>query len=330
MTSLQELRFRVGGGFVEIFPGDEDEVLVFKEFLEFLAFDEVEVVLTPLGAPVGVIEGRALDFGVVIGEMNDELIGASGKRLQHFLVSVEPFGLWNSEMHLQDAVENDGIGIEGELLETRIVREEDGKFVGFGGGEIDMNEVGRTDHGAHVGIEMGEVNTAGQSFIDLGMHFGLDVGHFGVSDDVGSGQRKIAIGIEETGAFGLSGHGGPAVTGPIGVEGKMDAEVGVGMGFGPLRDFREPRAGDEDAGGSDPMVFEGFFGGGVDAVHHAEIIRVDDEEAGIGRIPEALGEGDGVAGGLGRGLLREERSEEKGHKGKRSEGTKHGASELVW
>lgn len=188
-------------------------------------------------------------------------------------------------MHLQDAVENDGIGIEGELLETRIVREEDGKFVGFGGGEIDINEVGRTDHSAHVGIEMGEVNTAGQSFIDLGMHFGLDVGHFGVSDEVGSGQRKIAIGIEETGAFGLSGHGGPAVTGPIGVEGKMDAEVGVGMGFGPLRDFREPRAGDEDAGGSDPMAFEGFFGGGVDAVHHAEIIRVDGEQAGIGRIP---------------------------------------------
>ena len=96
MTSRQELRFGVGGGFGEIFPGDEDEVLVFKEFLEFLAFDEVEVVLTPLDAPVGVIEGRALDFGVVIGEMNDELIGASGKRLQHFLVGVEPFGLWNS------------------------------------------------------------------------------------------------------------------------------------------------------------------------------------------------------------------------------------------
>src|ERR1700739_2294193 len=110
----------------------------------------------------------------------------------------------------------------------------------------------------------------------------------------------------------------------------MDAEAGVGMGFGPLRDFREPRAGNEDAGGSDPVIVEGFFGGGVHGVHHAEIVGMDDEEAGIGRIAEALRESDGVAGGLGRGLLREERGKKKGRKGKQREGTKHWASELVW
>jgi hypothetical protein len=120
------------------------------------------------------------------------------------------------------------------------------------------------------------------------VQFAFDVGHFGVGDHFGSEKGKVAIGIEEAGTFGLRRDGGPTITGPVGVESKMDAEVGVGMSFGPLRDFRKPRAGDENTGGSDPMVFKSLFDGGIDGMHHAVIIGMNDEQAGIGGIAEAL------------------------------------------
>jgi hypothetical protein len=68
--------------------------------------------------------------------------------------------------------------------------------------------------------------------------------------------RRVAIRIEEAGAFGLRGNGGPTIAGPIRVECQMDAEIGVGMGLGPLHDFGEPRAGNENACRSDPMVLD--------------------------------------------------------------------------
>lgn len=64
----------------------------------------------------------------------------------------------------------------------------------------------------------------------------------------------------------------------------MDAQVGVGVGLGPLNDFGEPWTGDENAGGSDPVIFEGFGGSAIDGVHHAEVVGVDDEEAGVGGV----------------------------------------------
>ena len=109
-----------------------------------------------------------------------------------------------------------------------------------------------------------------------------------MSDDVVSEEGKVAIGIEEAGAFGLRRDGGPTITGPLGVESKMDTEIGVGVSFGPLRDFRKPRAGDENTGGTDPMVFKGLLDGGIDGMHHAVIIGMNDEQPGIGGIAQAL------------------------------------------
>ena len=111
--ATRPLGLGIEGGFGQVFPGDKDEVLVFEEFLEFGVLDEVGIVLTPLSTPVRMIERRALDFGVIMSEVNDELIGAGREGLQHFLVGVEPFGLRNPGMHLKDAVEDEGIGREG-------------------------------------------------------------------------------------------------------------------------------------------------------------------------------------------------------------------------
>lgn len=260
------------------------------EFLELGVADEVEIVLAPLRAPVGMIESGALDFGIVVSEVNNELIGAGRKKLQHFLVGIEPLGLRNAGANFDDGVEDDGVGIELDSVEVGVARKKNRKLVGTRSVEIDLEEIARADDGAHVRVKVRNVDAGGRGFIDLGVDLGFDVGSFGVSDDVRCKERQIAIGVEKTGVFGLRGNGRPTVAGPIGVESEVDAEVGVGMGLGPLSDFGEPGTRNHDAGGSDPVIFEGFLDGGVDGVHHAVIVGVDDEEARVGRIAEALGE----------------------------------------
>lgn len=260
------------------------------EFLEFGVADEIEVVLAPLRAPVGMIESGTLDFGVVVSEVNDELIGAGRKSLQHFLVGVEPLGLRNARANFDNGVEDDGVGIELDSVEVGVARKKDGKLVGTRSVEIDLEEIGGAHDGAHVGVKMRNVDAGGSGFVDLGMNFGFDVGSFGVSNDVRCEERQIAIGVEKAGVFGLRGNGRPTVAGPIGVESKVDAEVGVGMGLGPLSDFGEPGTRNHDAGGSDPVIFESFLDGGVDGVHHAVVVGVNDEKARVERIAEAMGE----------------------------------------
>lgn len=95
--------------FGEIAPGDENETLVLQEFVEFGALDKVEIVLTPLGAPVRMVKGGALNLRVVVGEVNDQLIGAGRKRLEHFLVSVKPLRLGDAGHNFQESIEDDGI-----------------------------------------------------------------------------------------------------------------------------------------------------------------------------------------------------------------------------
>lgn len=74
------------------------------------------------------------------------------------------------------------------------------------------------------------------------MGFCGDIRHFGASGYVGGEEREIAIGVEKARAWGLRRNGRPTVAGPIGVEGEVDAEVGVGMGLGPLGDLGKPGA----------------------------------------------------------------------------------------
>jgi hypothetical protein len=287
-------------------------------------------VLAPLGAPVRMIEGGALRFGVVMSEVNNELIGAGRERLEDFFVGVEPLRLRNTGGNTEKLIEYDGVVVNegrkiGRLLP--VAADEQGReSVSFGGGEIGLGEVGGADDGAHVGIDVRNVDAGGEGFVDLSVSFREDIGHFGASGDIFSEKREVAVGVEQARIFRLRGDGGPTVTGPIGVQGEMDAEIGVGVGLGPLRDFREPRTGDENAGGSNPMVLESFFGSHVDRMHHAEVVGMDDEQARIDGIAEALSE---RIGSGGSGLLSEERNdgENKDGKDKAGEAAKHESSE---
>src|ERR1700756_1361689 len=114
------------------------------------------------------IEGGTLNLGVVVSEMNDELIGAGRKRLKDFFVGVEPLCFRNAGAKTEDAVENNRIGRErGEGVKAGVAREKRRELVGFGGGQVDVDEIGGADDGAHVGIEMGDVDSGGKGFVDL-------------------------------------------------------------------------------------------------------------------------------------------------------------------
>ena len=324
-------RGSVGLEFGEVSPGDKDEALIFEKFLEFGALDQVEIVLTPFGAPVGMIESGALDFRVVVGEVDDQLISAGRKRLEHFLVGVKPLRLGDAGHNFQESIEDDGIRREAELREIRVVGvifagEEHGEFVGLAGGEINRGKVAGADDRAHVGVQMRDVDAGGNGFIHLSVSFRGHIGHLGVGDNVFAGQREVAIGIKEAGTWGLRRNWRPTVTGPISVERKVHAQVGVGMSLGPLRDFGEPGARNKDAGGSDPVFFERLENGRVYGVHHTEIVGVNDEETRTGGVAEALGER--FCGGRS-GLLSESGGElkekkEKAEEEEQSRGRFHG------
>lgn len=86
--------------------------------------------------------------------------------MKHFLVGIEPLGIGDAGHDLDDVIENDGAGGEVKLGEIEFVavlgmREEDGKFVGAAGGEIDGNEIVGAEDSAHVRIEMREVDAGG-------------------------------------------------------------------------------------------------------------------------------------------------------------------------
>jgi hypothetical protein len=107
----------VGLEFGEVSPGNKDEALIFEKFLEFGALDEVEIVLTPLGAPIWMVKGGALNLRVVVGEVNNQLIGAGRERLEHFLVGVKPLRFGDAGQDLQHSIQDNGIGAEVKLRE---------------------------------------------------------------------------------------------------------------------------------------------------------------------------------------------------------------------
>lgn len=170
--------------------------------MEFGAADEVEIILAPLGAPVGMIESGALDFSVVVGEVNDELIGAGREGLQQFFVGIEPLGFRHAREDFHHAIENDDVRIEveGRKIDgtsVGVMQEKHGQFVGLSRGQVNLGEIRSADDSAHVGVKMREVDAGGFGFVHLGMGFDFDVGHFGVGVHVFGGEREIAIGIEK-------------------------------------------------------------------------------------------------------------------------------------
>ena len=97
---------------------------------------------------------------------------------------------------------------------------------------------------------------------------------------------KISLRIQQAGNLILGRDRTPAESRPLAGEGLVNAQVRVRMRLGEICGFEEPGAGDQDACGSNPVMFECFRSRAVDRVIHAEIIRVQDQQTRQGRIAE--------------------------------------------
>jgi hypothetical protein len=142
-------------------------------------------------------------------------------------------------------------------------------------------------------IEMRGAEAHGVGAIDLRAEFEVDF--FWV--DAGRGRpivMEIAVFVDEAGDFVFRNDGAPAIVDAFACEREVDAEIGIGMGFCVVGDFRKPRAGDHEAGGIDEAGFESLDGGGVHGMGFAEVVGVDDEKFRIAGEAEFLGERFGV------------------------------------
>ena len=256
--------------------------------------------------------GDGADFGVVLGEVDDQLGGAGLEAAEEVAVGVAA-RFDRAAGHAGDeAVEEDVAGalFSGEHLGGDGVLAE--LFGGFGGGarehaddlgllrnlRIDLEVIGAREEGPHVAVDVGELDAELAGAVDLGAELGFDLGGGGMGCDGADVAVEIAIGVEETFDFGGVGDGAPAVVAPFAGESEVEAEVEAGVLFGEVGELGEPGAGDHDAGGLDRGGEEGLGGGEVDGVAHAGVVGVDHQELGAGA-SEALGSG--FRAGLGEG-----------------------------
>ena len=138
------------------------------------------------------------------------------------------------------------------------------------------------------------MDSHGHGALDLGADFALDFIGFQSARGLRCVGPQISGGIEKARDFVFGFDWTPAIGFPLAGEGQVQAEVGVGMGFGVVGNFGEPRAGNHDAGGGDRLLVERVEAGGVLGVSDGEIVGVDDEEFRVGGIAEAFGDGFGL------------------------------------
>src|ERR1700735_4337787 len=111
---------------------------------------------------------------------------------------------------------------------------------------------------------MREVDAHTVRAIDLGAQFSFDLIGLGVIYSLRSVERKITLRIQQARHLVPRGDWTPAIVGPFAVQGLMHAKVGIWVRFCELHGLRKPRAGDQDARGSDPVLFESFGDRAID------------------------------------------------------------------
>ncbi len=90
---------------------------------------------------------------------------------------------------------------------------------------------------------------------------------------------EISILVYEAGHIAGSADRTPANISPLAIQRLMNSQVGVGMVLRPVRHFRKPRAGHEDACGGNPAFLKRFKRCAIDGMVHAEVVRVNHEKA---------------------------------------------------
>jgi hypothetical protein len=112
--------------------------------------------------------------------------------------------------------------------------------------------------------------------------------------------EEIAVGIEKSRDEITGSDGTPAVVNTLAGEGEVQTKIDGRMRFCVIRDVGKPWARNHDAGGIDQSSLKRLSCGGVNRVSVTDIVGVDDDQFGLARKAEALGER--LCQGLGLGL----------------------------
>src|SRR6185312_5602643 len=172
------------------------------------------------------------------------------------------------------------------LIDILRALERDWLFVVLRDLAVDANQVGGGEQRAHVRIEMTERNAQAARPIDLSVQLEFDLRRLILLCYLCFEQREISLLIEEAGNFVARAHGPPAEIGPFAVQGHVNSQIGLRMRLRPACHFGKPRARNQDARGSHPSVFQRLGNGTIHRVRHAEIVGMNNEQTGGGRIAQ--------------------------------------------
>ena len=235
----------------------------------------------------------AAHLGVVVAEMHDELVDAGRQRRQHLLVRLEPPLGRHARVDRQHAVE-ERIRLRSRgprrLLPAALAEplDEQGQAVAPAQPAIDREQLRRLEQRPHVRVEVADADARRPRPLDLRPQLALHLAGPGPLGHRGLDEREVAVRIEQAAHPVPGAERSPAKAGPLAVERQVDSEVGIRVAARECGDFGEPRADHENARRCDPAVLERLERGAIDRVRHAEVVGVEDQEAGIGGMAEAL------------------------------------------
>ena len=150
--------------------------------------------------------------------------------------------------------------------------------------EVGVEELGPGLERAEMAGEVADVEAPHDRPLDLGPALAADLVEVGVVPGVLDGAGESAVAVEEAGRVG---DGAPAVGLELGVQREVHPDVLAPVAAGGVA---RPRAGHHEGRAGGEPVTQGVVAGDVARVGEAEVVARDDQELGVGCVPEPLGE----------------------------------------
>ena len=150
--------------------------------------------------------------------------------------------------------------------------------------EVHVEELGPELHRAEVAGEVAHVEAPHDGPLDLGPALAPHLLQVGVLPGVLDRAREAAVAVEQARCMG---ERPPAVGVELGVEGEVHADVLTPVAGGGIA---RPRARDHQGRARRQTVAQRVVGGDVAGVGQAEVVARDDQQLGVGRVSEPLGE----------------------------------------
>src|SRR3989454_2982077 len=256
--------------------------MLLKQLAKFLAGEEIEIPLPPGGTPSVALASGGFHFVVCKCQMNDKFSDARLKIFQRGLVEFSPLfrrdRRGDGDGVVEDDISGSQAGFQIRAVREPVARDKNRQVIFVSKPENDFEETFAIFiEPVLVGIEMRWTDTHGVSAFNLRAELQLN---FVRIDFCGSRPvvMEITILVYQARNFVFRSDRTPAVVDTLAGEREVKAEINSGMRFGIVGNFREPRAGDHEAGGIDEAGVESFDRCGVYRMCYANVVGVDNQE----------------------------------------------------